>query len=108
MFEDEVEFSSGTYRIDAVRILHLVAPLANNPKASELDLEAADTKLANWMNYLPDSKRRLIQRDGEVDEMMFGAHMIVSAFVNTLSRLILADTYQMSNSAASSSFRLGA
>lgn len=42
-------------------------------------LEMADTHLTNWSLHLPAEKRKPINRDGQADEVMFVAHMIVDA-----------------------------
>jgi hypothetical protein len=42
-------------------------------------LDMADTHLANWTLHLPDEKKKPIDRDGMVDEVLFEAHMIAAA-----------------------------
>jgi hypothetical protein len=44
-------------------------------------LEHADTHLTNWALHLPDEKRKPIDRDQHVDEVLFTAHMIAAAYV---------------------------
>ncbi|KAB8343039.1 hypothetical protein FH972_022633 [Carpinus fangiana] len=69
-------FSSYTYRIDAIRILAEVLPLAgkrhNDPQAFSL----VDSLLANWRLHLPPTKSTPLTTDGQVDEMLFQATMI--------------------------------
>ena len=41
--------------------------------------EMAETQIKNWAFFLPEPKKKPIDRDGVVDEVLFEAHMIVSA-----------------------------
>jgi hypothetical protein len=76
--DDDFMFSSGTYRIDAVRLLGKV--MVSMSKDSEpLAFDRADNHLTNWSLHLPKAKRKPMDRDGNVDEVLFGAHMIVAA-----------------------------
>jgi hypothetical protein len=84
--DEEFIFSSGTYRIDAVRLVHVICPLARNENATLEEIDNAETRLANWQMHLPDCKRRLVSKTGELDEIMFGAHMIVSSCTILLHR----------------------
>lgn len=38
--------------------------------------DTMDAYLINWRLHLPDSKKVFIDSDGQVDEMLFQAHMI--------------------------------
>jgi hypothetical protein len=38
-----------------------------------------DVCLANWALNLPTSKRSCVSEDGQIDEMLFEAHMINAA-----------------------------
>ena len=42
----------------------------------EPDLIAADTRLVYWALHLPASKRLQVEDRGEVDEILFQAHML--------------------------------
>jgi len=42
-------------------------------------IERIDAYLVNWRLHLPDSKKDLISSDGQLDEMLFQAHMITEA-----------------------------
>jgi hypothetical protein len=77
--DEEVVYSSGTYRIDAVRLLGKVLVATRSTPTDPLSLELADTHLTNWSLHLPDVKRKPMDRDGVVDEVLFGAHMIAAA-----------------------------
>jgi hypothetical protein len=50
----------------------------------EPDLIAADTRLVNWILHLPTSKRLQVEDRGEVDEILFQAHMLYNTCVHTL------------------------
>jgi hypothetical protein len=76
--EDEC-FSSSTYRIDAIRIIHEVMAAAGSSSPSDELFDMAETHIKNWANFLPEAKKRPINRDGCVDEVLFEAHMIHSA-----------------------------
>jgi len=102
--EDVILFSSSTYRIDAIRLLQkaFIASRAQSMDGGLVD--AADIRLTNWALHLPPSKRRPIDRDGRVDEVLFEAHMIVSACTIMLHRprsdLNLEDTEKVTTCVA--------
>jgi hypothetical protein len=76
--DDDFMYSSGTYRIDAVRLLgKVMVSMHKDSDASAFD--RADDHLTNWSLHLPDAKRKPMDRDGNVDEILFEAHMIVAA-----------------------------
>lgn len=75
--DQEHAFSSSAYRIDAIRLLHKVF-MASGGSDSYL-LESADVHLRTWALQLPVEKRNPIDRMGCMDEVLFEAHMIVSA-----------------------------
>ncbi|KAL1645494.1 hypothetical protein SLS58_003803 [Diplodia intermedia] len=77
--EDEVEYSSFAYRIDSVRNLGKVLAVTSEDVLDFRAIETADSCLVNWMLHLPDSKREAISRDGQLDHMVFQAHMITDA-----------------------------
>lgn len=79
--DDDGDFSSGTYRIDAIRIVHSVISATRVASPTHEDFLMAEAKIKNWAMYLPERKRKPIDRDGNVDEVLFEAHMIVSAYV---------------------------
>jgi hypothetical protein len=87
VFVDETAvFSSGTYRIDAIRGLHKVFATMRADPTDLQPYERADTHLSNWSLHLPADKRKSIGRDGKVDEVLFTAHMIVNACCIMLHR----------------------
>lgn len=74
--EEEMSFSSSCYRIEAVQILSRVLSIAN-AEAHPDEVQAIDNSLAAWTHYVPPEKRDLISNSGEVDEMLFQAHMVI-------------------------------
>ncbi|KAH8822083.1 hypothetical protein F5884DRAFT_769917 [Xylogone sp. PMI_703] len=79
MFEDEKSgFSSFAYRIDAVRNLGKILQTQNSSLRDEIQLDQADAILVNWAFNLPNTKREFISRDGQIDEMLLQAHLIIN------------------------------
>ncbi|EOD43637.1 putative c6 zinc finger domain-containing protein [Neofusicoccum parvum UCRNP2] len=77
--DDDVEFSSFAYRIDSVRNLGKVLAVTSIDVLDIRAIEGADAYLVNWALHLPNSKRETISRDGQLDHMLFQAHMIANA-----------------------------
>lgn len=42
-------------------------------------IDRIDAHLVNWRLHLPDTKKDFINSEGQLDEMMFQAHMIIEA-----------------------------
>ena len=42
-------------------------------------ISRVDAHLVNWRLHLPESKKKIIGGDGQLDEMIFQAHMISAA-----------------------------
>ena len=76
--DEEPDFSSYTYRIEAVRILGRVVTIASIGEGEHDAVEAIDARIASWLHLLPESKSELVRSDGTVDEMMFQATMIIN------------------------------
>ncbi|KAI4743846.1 hypothetical protein E4T50_05781 [Aureobasidium sp. EXF-12298] len=74
--EEEIIFSSSCYRIEAVQILSRVLSIAN-AEAHPDEVQAIDNSLAAWSHYVPPEKRDIISNSGEVDELLFQAHMLI-------------------------------
>lgn len=74
-FVEDIGFSSFAYRIDATRILCVILKAQYSKLLDKIWVDEADIMLANWL-LLPGLKRDIVGRDGEVDEMLFQAHMI--------------------------------
>ncbi|KAJ5453515.1 uncharacterized protein N7458_004471 [Penicillium daleae] len=76
--DDERDFSSYSYRIEAVRILGRVVAIQEMVEGQQDHVEAIDARIASWFHHLPESKSELMRPDGSVDEVMFQATMIVN------------------------------
>ncbi|KAL1969176.1 hypothetical protein VTN77DRAFT_430 [Rasamsonia byssochlamydoides] len=76
--DEEIDFSSYCYRIEAVRILGRVVLLSETVQGQQELVEAVDARIASWFHHLPESKAELMRADGTVDEMMFQAMMVVN------------------------------
>ncbi|PLB33649.1 Zn(II)2Cys6 transcription factor [Aspergillus candidus] len=76
--DEERDFSSFTYRIEAVRILLRVVATQEIVEGQQDHVEAIDARITSWFHHLPESKAELLRPDGSVDEMMFQATMIVN------------------------------
>ncbi|KAI9711429.1 MAG: hypothetical protein M1812_007174 [Candelaria pacifica] len=83
---EETCFSSYTYRIDIIRILHQVLEIPQPGFPDDPAVDSADTCIANWVMNLPTSKRFSLTESGQNDEMMFQAHMIANAATILLHR----------------------
>jgi hypothetical protein len=77
--DDDEVYSSSTYRIDAIRVLHKVMAASRDTSNNNELFDSAETHIMNWSFGLPDVKKRPIDREGVVDEVLFEAHMILSA-----------------------------
>ena len=75
--DEEIQFSSFCYRIEAVRILSRVLAVASADGVHEDQIQAVDNALAGWAHHLPATKADIVNNFGEVDEMLFQAHMII-------------------------------
>lgn len=76
--DEERDFSSYSYRIEAVRILGRVVATQEMVEGQQDHVEAIDARIASWFHHLPESKSELMRPDGSVDEIMFQATMIVN------------------------------
>ncbi|KAJ5388824.1 hypothetical protein N7509_011365 [Penicillium cosmopolitanum] len=76
--DEERDFSSYSYRIEAVRILGRVVATQEMTEGQQDNVEAIDARIASWFHHLPESKAELMRPDGSVDEIMFQATMIVN------------------------------
>lgn len=76
--DEERDFSSYCYRIEAVRILGRIVAIQDMIEGQQDQVEAVDARVTSWFHHLPESKSELLRPDGSVDEMMFQATMIVN------------------------------
>ncbi|CRG86591.1 hypothetical protein PISL3812_03601 [Talaromyces islandicus] len=76
--DEDIDFSSFSYRIEAVRILGRVVSLSEMVTGQQELVESVDARIVSWFHHLPESKMELMLADGTVDEMMFQAKMVVN------------------------------
>jgi hypothetical protein len=77
---DETVFSSFAYLIGAVRCTALA--ISTVPKAANKDdslrmIQAADSALTGWLLLLPKTQKQVMSKAGEIDELIFQAHMLI-------------------------------
>lgn len=84
-FDDEsfdgrdFQYSSFTYRIAAIRNLGRVLSARQIMMPDIPTVDRVDAYLVNWRLHLPDAKKDFINSEGQLDEMLFQAHMITEA-----------------------------
>ncbi|KAL4960832.1 Zn(II)2Cys6 transcription factor [Aspergillus stella-maris] len=76
--DEERDFSSYTYRIEAARILGRVVAIQDLVEGQQDKVEAIDARITSFFHHLPESKIEYLRPDGTVDEMMFQATMVVN------------------------------
>ncbi|PVH75515.1 hypothetical protein DL98DRAFT_498285 [Cadophora sp. DSE1049] len=79
-------YSSYTYRIAAIRNLGRVLQSRQILPSDEPTMDRVDAHLVNWRLHLPDDKKTFINAEGQLDEMLFQAHMITEATTILLHR----------------------
>ncbi|ORY15715.1 hypothetical protein BCR34DRAFT_162800 [Clohesyomyces aquaticus] len=83
----EIQFSSFTYLIDAIRILGKVFEVSRLDSTFEYHIvDVVDQYLLNWRLGLPRSKSEIIDNHGVIDELLFQAHMVNSGSTIMLHR----------------------
>lgn len=75
---EDVVFSSYSYRIEAATILCRVLVLNRLRDYHRDHLQAVENALVSWSNHLPPRKTDIVDSYGNIDEMMFQAHLIVA------------------------------
>ncbi|KAM0272255.1 hypothetical protein ACHAQH_008752 [Verticillium albo-atrum] len=73
--ESNTKWSSFAFRVEAMRILSMVLDVNNGTSSS--DKVAAEAAVSSWFLSLPEEKRDGLKADGEVDEVMACALMII-------------------------------
>jgi hypothetical protein len=74
---EEINFSSFTYLIDAIRILGKVFEVSRLDAQFEYHaVDVVDSYLVNWRLHLPASKLEIVNNAGRIDEVLFQAHMV--------------------------------
>lgn len=79
---DNHVYSSFAYLIGAIRgvSMALSCGLSNTQSVGLPQvLEMVDTVIEGWLLLLPKSKKQLLSKTGEFDELMFQAHMALHA-----------------------------
>ncbi|RAL06955.1 putative C6 transcription factor [Aspergillus homomorphus CBS 101889] len=77
---DDPVFSSFTYLIGAARCAALAistAPRNTVKEDSTRVIQTADSILDGWLLLLPQSRKQLMSKTGEIDELMFQAHLLI-------------------------------
>ncbi|GAB1197819.1 hypothetical protein APSETT444_007122 [Aspergillus pseudonomiae] len=84
----EIAFSSFSYRIEAVTILCRVLVLNRLRDYHRDHLQAIENALVSWVNHLPSRKLDIVDSYGNVDEMIFQAHLIIAIKATEASRRV--------------------
>ncbi|KAJ5173533.1 Transcription factor [Penicillium coprophilum] len=77
---DDTAFSSFAYLIGAVRCAALAistVPKVANKDDSIQTIQAADSALGGWLLLLPKIDKQVMNKTGEIDELMFQAHLVI-------------------------------
>lgn len=76
--DDEKEYASFCYAVDASRILKRTLNLGYAFDDHLVDqVESIDASIGSWFHHLPEFKRNLLRADGNLDQMMFRAYMVI-------------------------------
>ena len=73
--EANFKWSSFAYRVEAMRILSKILDISNDTAGSRCD--AANASVSSFLLSLPPDKRDGLKKDGEIDEVMSCALMII-------------------------------
>ncbi|CAM1508029.1 Fc.00g048770.m01.CDS01 [Cosmosporella sp. VM-42] len=84
-----LSFSSFAYLIGAVRCA--ASAIAATPKipvkeASPHIIQAADSSIDGWLLLLPKESKQVMAKNGEIDELMFQAHLLIHVALIGLHR----------------------
>ena len=74
---EDQRFSSGSYRIEAIRIIARVIAVISAGEDVADNIQAVDNAIVAWKYHLPHDKAGMIDRLGTFDQMMFQAHMFI-------------------------------
>ncbi|KAF3386401.1 hypothetical protein F1880_000659 [Penicillium rolfsii] len=88
-FTPENTFSSFAYLIGAVRCA--ASAISSAPKIATMEdsthiIQAADSSLDGWRLLLPENRKQVMSKTGEVDELMFQAHLMIHVVTIGLHR----------------------
>ncbi|KAJ5052719.1 hypothetical protein J3E72DRAFT_232629 [Bipolaris maydis] len=85
--EIEVVYSSMTYLYDAAMVVAFIMnTFIQTAVINEALVESCDAKFAIWTSLLPSCKKDPLRLNGEVDEIMFMAHMVIAIVMSTIHR----------------------
>jgi hypothetical protein len=56
-------------------------------------IQAADSMLDGWLLLLPEDEKPVLKKNGDIDELMFQAHLLIHVLV--LSPLLFAASLSM-------------
>lgn len=73
-------FSSFAYLISAVRCAALAISISPKIAAKEDSadmIQSADSIIDGWSLLLPRDRRQVMTRNGDIDELMFQAHLLI-------------------------------
>lgn len=78
--EEEIEYSSFSYRIAAARALSGIIPIsiAQSLQALPSHIEA-ELVLENLILHLPKQMQSFVRKDGSINEVLFQTHMMIHA-----------------------------
>jgi hypothetical protein len=92
--EIEIVYSSLVYLYDMTTIIaHIMTSFLETGYLAESTVSTCGTKLAIWFSLLPSLKKKCLQKNGDMDEVMFTAHMIHAIAISTLHRPFSALAY---------------
>ncbi|KAL4894969.1 fungal-specific transcription factor domain-containing protein [Aspergillus ambiguus] len=74
---DDPVYSSFSYRIEATMVLCRVLMLNHLQDCHRDHLQAVENALVSWINHLPPKKLDIVDSYGNIDEMMFQAHLTI-------------------------------
>ncbi|PGH14542.1 hypothetical protein AJ80_05862 [Polytolypa hystricis UAMH7299] len=78
VFEDEeVEFSSFCYAIEAAHLLRRSLSVSPFEEQQVDQVESIEASINSWFHSLPDLKPHVLRHDGTIDEQLFLAYMLV-------------------------------
>jgi hypothetical protein len=75
---DDIQFSSYSYRIEAIRILARVIAVAGVNDTPPDVIQAIDNAIAGWKHFLPHDKASIIDHNGDGDQLMFQAFTFIN------------------------------
>ncbi|RDW57384.1 hypothetical protein BP5796_12834 [Coleophoma crateriformis] len=82
-------FSSFAYLVGAVRCAMLATSTVRattNKEASAQVIQAADSIVDGWLLLLPKQRKQVLTKNGQIDELMFQAHLVIHVSTINLHR----------------------